>query len=53
MRDVADGNAGFRYPKSFVFQAGQPEEITAGVPRRDGHESRRHSAAERGRCVSV
>jgi 5,5'-dehydrodivanillate O-demethylase len=28
MRDVADGNAGFRYPKSFVFQAGQPPEIT-------------------------
>ena len=28
MRDVAGGNAGFRYPKSFVFQAGQPEEIT-------------------------
>jgi len=28
MRDVADGNAGFRYPKSFVFQAGQPQEIT-------------------------
>jgi 5,5'-dehydrodivanillate O-demethylase len=28
MRDVADGKGGFRYPKSFVFQAGQPAEIT-------------------------
>ena len=28
MRDVANGNGGLRYPKSFIFQAGQPEEIT-------------------------
>jgi hypothetical protein len=28
MRDVADGRSSFRYPKSFIFQAGQPEEIT-------------------------
>ena len=25
---VADGNSGFRYPKNFIFQAGQPSEIT-------------------------
>ena len=28
LRDVADGSSPFRYPKSFVFQAGQPQEIT-------------------------
>jgi 5,5'-dehydrodivanillate O-demethylase len=28
LRDVAGGNAGFRYPKEFIFQAGQPKEIT-------------------------
>jgi 5,5'-dehydrodivanillate O-demethylase len=28
MRDVADGKSGFRYPKGFIFQAGQPQEIT-------------------------
>jgi 5,5'-dehydrodivanillate O-demethylase len=28
LHDVADGKGGFRYPKNFVFQAGQPEEIT-------------------------
>jgi hypothetical protein len=27
MRDVANGSP-FRYPKNFIFQAGQPEEIT-------------------------
>ena len=27
LRDVADGNNAFRYPKQFIFQAGQPEEI--------------------------
>jgi 5,5'-dehydrodivanillate O-demethylase len=28
LRDVAGGNNPLRYPKSFIFQAGQPEEIT-------------------------
>src|SRR6202171_4693197 len=28
LRDVADGKSAFRYPKQFIFQAGQPEEIT-------------------------
>jgi 5,5'-dehydrodivanillate O-demethylase len=28
LRDVADGNNAFRYPKQFIFQAGQPAEIT-------------------------
>jgi 5,5'-dehydrodivanillate O-demethylase len=28
LRDVAGGNNPFRYPKQFVFQAGQPDEIT-------------------------
>jgi 5,5'-dehydrodivanillate O-demethylase len=28
LRDVADGKNAFRYPKNFIFQAGQPEEIT-------------------------
>jgi hypothetical protein len=27
MRDVANGSP-FRYPKNFIFQAGQPEDIT-------------------------
>jgi 5,5'-dehydrodivanillate O-demethylase len=28
LRDVADGGNPVRFPKSFVFQAGQPAEIT-------------------------
>ena len=36
LRDVADGKDAFRYPKQFIFQAGQPPEITDAYRRAMG-----------------
>jgi len=33
---VADGKDAFRYPKQFIFQAGQPPEITDAYRRAMG-----------------